>query len=91
MEALIDQHTQGFLDALQRIDARKREQCEKQQETEETTAGTKYMQKKLWVRGLAVILTAYALLMSFLLLRWSGGTSATEQAKSLRIKKSTKR
>jgi hypothetical protein len=41
MEAVIDQHTQGFLDALQRIDARKREQCEKQQETEEITAGTR--------------------------------------------------
>jgi hypothetical protein len=49
------------------------------------------MQKKHQVQGLAIILTAYALLMSFLLLRWSGGTSAIEQAKSLRIKKPTKR
>jgi hypothetical protein len=49
------------------------------------------MQKKHKVQGLAVILTAFGLLMSFLLLRWSGGTSAIEQAKNLRIKKSTKR
>jgi hypothetical protein len=49
------------------------------------------MQKKHQAQGLAVILTAYALLMSFLLLRWNGGTSATAQVKSLRIKKSTKR
>jgi hypothetical protein len=49
------------------------------------------MQKKHQAQGLAVILTAFGLLMSFLLLRWSGGTSATEQAKSLRIKKPTKR
>ena len=49
------------------------------------------MQKKRKVQGLAVILTAYALLMSFLLLRWNGGISATAQAKSLRIKKPTKR
>jgi hypothetical protein len=40
MEDVIDQHIQGFLDALERIDVRKREQCEKEQETEETTAGT---------------------------------------------------
>jgi hypothetical protein len=40
MEDVIDQHTQGFLDALERIDAREREQCENKQETEETTAGT---------------------------------------------------
>jgi hypothetical protein len=49
------------------------------------------MQKKLWARGLAVIPIAFGLLMSFLLLKWSGGTSATEQAKSLAIKKSTKK
>jgi hypothetical protein len=62
-----------------------------QRETEKTTAGTNQMQKKLWALGLAVIPLAFGLLMSFLLLRWSGGTSAIEQAKSLRIKKSTKR
>jgi hypothetical protein len=49
------------------------------------------MQKKRQAQGLAIILTAFGLLMSFLLLRWNGGTSATEQAKSLPIKKSTKR
>jgi hypothetical protein len=49
------------------------------------------MQKKRQAQGLAVILIAYALLMSFLLLRWNGGTSAIEQAKGLRIKKPTKR
>jgi hypothetical protein len=49
------------------------------------------MQKKLWERVLAVMLIAYGLLMSFLLLRWSGGTSAIEQGKNLQIKKSTKR
>ena len=48
-------------------------------------------QKKLWARGLAVIPIAFGLLMSFLLLRWSGGTSATEQDKSLPIKKPIKR
>jgi succinate dehydrogenase hydrophobic anchor subunit len=62
-----------------------------QQETGETTAGMSQMQTRLWERVLAVILVAYGLLMSFLLLRWSGGTSATALAKSLRIKKSTKR
>jgi hypothetical protein len=41
MEDVIDQHTQGFLDALRRIDAREKEQCEKEKETEEATAGTK--------------------------------------------------
>jgi hypothetical protein len=61
------------------------------QGTGKTTVGTSQTQKKLWERVLAVILVAYGLLMSFLLLRWSGGTSAIEQAKSLRIKKSTKR
>jgi hypothetical protein len=40
MEDVIDPHTQGFIDALERIDARKREQCKKEQETEEITAGT---------------------------------------------------
>jgi hypothetical protein len=40
MEDVIDPHTQGFIDALDRIDARKREQCENKQETEEATAGT---------------------------------------------------
>lgn len=55
------------------------------------TAGKNQGRNKRQVRGLAIILTAYALLMSFLLLRWSGGTSATAQAKSLRIKKPTKR
>jgi hypothetical protein len=49
------------------------------------------MQKKRQAQGLAVTLTAYALLMSFLLLRWSGGTSAIEQAKNLQTKKPTKR
>ena len=49
------------------------------------------MQKKRQAQGLAIISTVFALLMSFLLLRWSGGTSATALAKSLRIKKSTKR
>jgi hypothetical protein len=49
------------------------------------------MQKKHQVQGLAIILTAFGLVMSFLLLRWSGGTSAIEQAKGLRIKKPTKR
>jgi hypothetical protein len=49
------------------------------------------MQKKPWALVLAIISTVFALLMSFLLLRWSGGTSAIEQAKSLAIKKSTKR
>jgi hypothetical protein len=49
------------------------------------------MQTKLWERVLAVMLIAYGLLMSFLLLRWSGGTSATEQVKNLAIKKSTKK
>jgi hypothetical protein len=49
------------------------------------------MQTRLWERVLAVMLIAYGLLMSFLLLRWSGGTSATALAKSLRIKKPTKR
>jgi hypothetical protein len=49
------------------------------------------MQKKRKAQGLAVILAVYALLMSFLLLRWNGGTSAIEQAKNLRIKKPTKR
>jgi hypothetical protein len=61
------------------------------QGTEKTTVGMNQTQKKLWARGLAVIPLAFALLMSFLLLRWSGGTSATEQAKSLAIKKSTKK
>jgi hypothetical protein len=61
------------------------------QETGEITAGMSQTQKKLWARGLAVIPIAFGLLMSFLLLRWSGGTSAIEQAKSLRIKKPTKR
>jgi hypothetical protein len=61
------------------------------QGTEETTAGTNQMQKKLWALGLAVIPLAFGLLMSFLLLRWSGGTSAIEQARNLAIKKSTKR
>jgi hypothetical protein len=61
------------------------------QETEGTTAGMNQMQKKLLARGLAVIPLAFGLLMSFLLLRWSGGTSATEQVKNLAIKKSTKR
>jgi hypothetical protein len=60
-------------------------------ETEETTAGTSQTHRTLLARGLAVILTAYALSMSFLLLRWSGGTSAIEQAKNLPIKKPTKR
>jgi hypothetical protein len=62
-----------------------------QQETEKTTVGTKQTQKTLLALVLAVILTAYALLMSFLLLRWSGGTLATERVKNLRIKKPTKR
>jgi hypothetical protein len=61
------------------------------QEIEGTTAGMSQTQKKLWARGLAVIPLAFGLLMSFLLLRWSGGTSATEQVKSLAIKESTKR
>jgi hypothetical protein len=60
-------------------------------EIERITVGTNQMQKKLWALGLAVIPLAFGLIMSFLLLRWSGGTSAIEQAKSLRIKKSTKR
>lgn len=60
-------------------------------ETDGTTAGTNQTLKPRQARGLAIILTAYALLMSFLLLRWSGGTSATALAKNLRIKKSTKR
>jgi hypothetical protein len=62
-----------------------------QRETEKTTAGTNQMQKKLWALGLAVIPFAFGLLMSFLLLRWNGGTSATERVKNLRIKKPTKR
>lgn len=41
MEDVIDQHTQGFLDALRHIDARKKEECKTETETEETTAGTK--------------------------------------------------
>jgi hypothetical protein len=49
------------------------------------------MQKKLWALGLAVIPLAFGLIMSFLLLRWSGGTSAIAQAKRLANKKSTKR
>jgi hypothetical protein len=61
------------------------------QEIEGTTAGMSQTQKKLWARGLAVIPIAFGLLMSFLLLRWSGGTSATEQDKSLPIKKPIKR
>jgi hypothetical protein len=61
------------------------------QEIAKTTAGTNQTQKKLWARGLAVIPLAFGLLISFLLLRWSGGTSATEQDKSLPIKKPTKR
>jgi hypothetical protein len=48
------------------------------------------MQTRPWERVLVVILVAHGLLMSFLLLRWSGGTSVIEQAKSLAIKKSTK-
>jgi hypothetical protein len=60
-------------------------------EIEKITVGKNQMQKRLWALGLAVIPTAFGLLMSFLLLRWSGGTSATAQVKSLRIKKSTKR
>jgi hypothetical protein len=60
-------------------------------EIERITVGKNQMQKRLWALGLAVIPLAFGLLMSFLLLRWSGGTSAIEQAKSLRIKKSTKR
>jgi hypothetical protein len=49
------------------------------------------MQTKLWERVLAITLVAYGLLMSFLLLRWNGGTSAIEQEKNLQIKKPTKR
>jgi hypothetical protein len=49
------------------------------------------MHTRLWERVLAIILVAYGLSMSFLLLRWSGGTSAIALAKSLHIKKSTKR
>jgi hypothetical protein len=60
-------------------------------EIEKITVGKNQMQKRLWALGLAVIPTAFGLLMSFLLLRWSGGTSATAQVKNLRIKKSTKR
>jgi hypothetical protein len=61
------------------------------QETDGIIAGMNQTLKPRQARGLAIILTAYALLMSFLLLRWSGGTSATEQAKSLPIKKSTRK
>jgi hypothetical protein len=60
-------------------------------EIERITVGKNQMQKRLWALGLAVIPLAFGLLMSFLLLRWSGGTSAIEQAKNLRIKKPTKR
>jgi hypothetical protein len=56
-----------------------------------TTAGTNQRRNKRQAQGLAVTPLAFGLLMSFLLLRWSGGTSAIEQAKSLRIKKPTKR
>jgi hypothetical protein len=61
------------------------------QGTGKTTVGTSQTQKKPWERVLAVILIAHGLLISFLLLRWSGGTSAIALAKSLRIKKPTKR
>jgi hypothetical protein len=61
------------------------------QGTGKTTVGTTQTQKKLWERVLAVILVAYGLLISFLLLRWSGGTLATAQEKNLHIKKPTKR
>jgi hypothetical protein len=61
------------------------------QETEETTAGMSQTRTRLWALGLAVIPFAFGLLISFLLLRWNGGTSATEQAKNLVIKKPIKR
>jgi hypothetical protein len=61
------------------------------QETDGTIAGTNQTQKTLLALVLATILAAFGLLMSFLLLRWSGGTSAIEQARNLQTKKFTKR
>ena len=60
-------------------------------EIDGTTAGTNQTQKKRQALVLAIISTVFALLMSFLLLRWSGGTSAIERETNLLIKKSTKR
>ncbi len=60
-------------------------------EIDGTIAGTNQTQNTLLAQGLAITLTALDLLMSFLLLRWSGGTLATEQGRSLAIKKLTKR
>ena len=58
---------------------------------EETTAGTKKTLTKFKARGLAAILVAYGLVTSFLIMRWSGLTSATEQETNSATKKSTKR
>ena len=56
-----------------------------------TTAGTKKMHRTFLGRGLAVILVAFGLVISFLIMRWSGSTSAIERETNLLIKKSTKK
>ena len=56
-----------------------------------TTAGTKKMHRTFLGQGLAVMLVALGLVISFLTMRWSGSTSAIERETNLPSKKSTKR